>query len=497
MKYKYLHFTHILLWLILLSSCSQTNPTLNKESLLHHYTLSEDSLKRQAIAFILDNIDIHTSDIPAFVDKLTGEKVVLDLSTIENDSILTEIIGRLNLTPMFATVPDIHLIDNTFLIADIGLAFDLWNKYPWADQVPFDVFLNYLFPYKIYKEEAADWRSFFVEKYRDSLNNMLMSLEMDALRCTNEIYYRILVKDVGQWFEYEANPPRLTRHPGFRELMALKTSECYGWSYLNVMVLRSLGIPSTIDFVPAWGRKNAGHASEVFWDNERQRFTTPPGRRFEFPTKVFRYAFKQQSIWTDSIQPVIQQNIFLLDFLKNDLWLDVTHEHTPTATIDYECEQILSDFAYICVFNYGRWIPAYWGRTTNGKARFENMGTEMLYRIAIPQGDSFEVISPVFHVAENGSKTFFKPNQEKKMTLRLSKLNTGGRSWVEKGKNYSLYYYDKNNNWTLFQTQQCENDSLIVFEGIPTNTLYLLRDDEQRRRLERIFTYENGEQIFW
>jgi hypothetical protein len=125
------------------------------------------------------------------------------------------------------------------------------------------------------------------------------------------------------------------------------------------------------------------------------------------------------------------------------------------------------------------------------------MGTDMLYRIAIPKEDSFELISPIFHFAENGDKTFFKPNLGKKINLWLSKLNTGERSWVEQGKSYSLYYYDENNDWILFQTQQCKKDSLIVFEGIPANTLYLLQDDEQRRRLERIFMYENEEQLFY
>ena len=320
---------------------------------------------------------------------------------------------------------------------------------------------------------------------------------METVRkSANEIYYYFLENDLDHWFVYEPNPVGLSRYPDLHELLALKYGDCVGGSYLEVMVLRSLGIPSTIDYVPLWGRKNGTHCSDVFWDNELQRFRIASGRAFEFPTKVFRYTFKRQGIWTDSILPVIQKtNIFLLDFLKHDHWLDVTHEHTSTATIDYEYD-FSSDYAYICVFNYGQWIPIYWSKVMNERVRFENMGTEMLYRTAVPQKNSYEIISPVFHVDKKGNKTFFKPDYDKKINLNLSKLNTGSKSWVEKEKEYCLYYFDEKSDCIVFETQKCERDSLIIFEGVPSNTLYRLRDVEQNRRLERIFTYENEEQIF-
>jgi hypothetical protein len=496
-KIKIYFFFAIALFICFLPSCKQEKAVLDRKSLLNHYTLPEDSLKRMAVAFIIDNIDTHCSEIPIFTNRDTGKETPFDLSLIENDSVLRQTIERFNLTPSFKVVSDTTLVCNAFLTKDIDLAFQLWNKYPWANQVPFEIFLNYLLPYKIYGEEPSDWRSFFVQKYKESVRNLLINSETDAiLASTNEIYYQFIVSDVGQWFRYEANPVRLTQRPGLHELMALRTGECYGWAYLNVMILRSLGIPATIDNIPMWGRKNAGHASEVFWDNQQQRFRTASGREFQFPAKVFRYTFKVQNGWTNSILPTIKQNLFLLDFLKHNHWKDVTHEHTPTATIEYEWE-FTTDFAYICVLNYGQWQPIYWGKVENGKVHFENMGTDMLYRVAIPKGNSFEIISPIFHLDEVGNKTFFNPNQNEKINLQLSKRNTGALSWVEVDKNYSLFYYDENDDWTLFGTQKCETDSLIVFDGAPSNTLYWLWDISQDRRLERIFMYEDDKQVFY
>jgi hypothetical protein len=454
-----------------------------------------DSLKYRAAVFLIENISTHYSDIPIFTNRITGEETPLDLLSIENDSVLIETFRQLNLTIDFKTVSDASIISSEFLLHDIEQAFGLWNKYSWANQVPFDVFLNYLLPYKIHGEEPYDWRSYFTQRYTYSVNSLLNSAVPHTLACTNTAHYRLLVSRLW-WFRYEDNPISLTRYPGFRELMALKSGDCFGWSYLQVMILRSLGIPSAIDHVPLWGRRNAGHVSDVFWDNERQQFRTGGGREFRYPTKVFRHTFKQQGTWSDVIQPTVQQNPFLLDFLKHDHWLDVTHEHTATVTVEHEWA-LPTNFAYICVFNYRQWEPVFWGKVKNGKVRFDNMGAEMLYRIAVPTEDSFELIGSIFHLDEEGNKTFFEPDSTNQITMQLHGVNTGSRSLVRAGVSYSLYYYDGNGNWNLLQTQESERDYTIVFEGVPANTLYILQNDELERPLERIFTYENGKQVWW
>jgi len=471
----------LLIIIVFFISCGKEKSALNKELLLTYYRLPEDSLKRMAVTFLLDNMMDQRSDIPGY-----SRSIITDSSSVKL------------LVPSYKTTPDSLVLNTKFLFSDINLAFDLWNKYPWANKTPPEIFLNYLLPYKIYGEEPANWRSFFSKKYKNTIRKMLQNIETESLiNSTDEIYYKFLVDEVGQWFTYNYHPVRYSRYPGLNELMALKSSDCYGWSYLNVMILRSLGIPSTIDIIPLWGRKNGSHYTEVFWDNELQRFRTASGRELDHPAKVFRYTFKRQGVHTDSILPIINKpNIFLLNFLKHDHWLDVTHEHALTATVDYECN-VSSGFAYICVFNYGQWIPIYWGKVKDGNVRFENMGTGILYRIAVPEKNSYKPASPVFCLNEKGNIIFFQPNRDEKKDLYLSQLNTGERSWVEAGKNYSLYYYDGTNDWTFFEAHKCEKDSLIVFKGIPSSTLYQLLDTEQKQRLERIFTYENGEQVWW
>jgi hypothetical protein len=255
--------------------------------------------------------------------------------------------------------------------------------------------------------------------------------------------------------------------------------------------------------VPLWGRKNGSHYTEVFWDNKEQKFRTASGRELYspehslYPAKVFRFTYKKQSLWKDSITPHTGKAPFILEYLKNNHLKDVTGEHTQTATIDIRLHTT-AVFAYICVFNYGKWHPVYWGKKQKEDIfRFENMGVNVMYRIAIPKGNGYELVSPIFICDSTGNHIHFSPCYEQKTEMRVSKLNTGDLSRIEKDKIYRFYYLDEKSDWILLEEQAGFADSTIVFENVPSGTLYLLQDKEAERRLERPFTYDNGKQVFW
>jgi hypothetical protein len=443
---------------IIFISCNQSKSGLDSVAFLNRYISPEDSIKKKAAIFLLENMKDQISE------------------------------GK----------PESAMINEKYLSTDIDMAFQLWNKFPWADSVPETVFLNYLLPYKIYGEEPSDWRTFFSEKYADSIKTYIHEFEIyNRYWSANEIYYRICVDEVETWYKYDPNPVRDSRYPGLKELLEKDGYDCLGWAYLTVMIMRSIGIPSAVDYVPRWGGKNGTHFAEVFWQDSLQSFITPFERELTNAAKVFRYTYEIQNMWKDSIVPFVKDDIFILDYLKNNHLLDVTHEHKTTFDIDYKLDKIIN-FAYICVFNYGEWKPIYWGKMEkDGKVCFTNMGTDILYRIAIPENENYKIVSPIFQLDRKGKKQFFEPNLSHTVQLQLSKLNTGARSWVEKGKKYALFYTDKESNWLHYETKTCYTDSLIFFDNIPSGTLYRLLESGGENRLERPFTYENGIQVFW
>lgn len=64
---------------------------------------------------------------------------------------------------------------------------------------------------------------------------------------------------------------------------------------------------------------------------------------------------------------------------------------------------------------------------------------------------------------------------------------------IEQGDNYELVYW--NNGWKSLGEKKALTDSL-VYDNVPSDALYLLHDRSKGIE-ERIFTYENGKQVWW
>jgi hypothetical protein len=75
--------------------------------------------------------------------------------------------------------------------------------------------------------------------------------------------------------------------------------------------------------------------------------------------------------------------------------------------------------------------------------------------------------------------------------IRFVPRNDG--NFVEIGDTYELTYWD--NAWIKLGTQRATDDS-VVFDQVPSNALYLLHNITKGTE-ERIFTYEDGKQIWW
>lgn len=67
---------------------------------------------------------------------------------------------------------------------------------------------------------------------------------------------------------------------------------------------------------------------------------------------------------------------------------------------------------------------------------------------------------------------------------------------IRKNNLYELFYIDENKQWTSAGRKIATEDDMIIFDNIPAGTLYWLRN-HTRGQEERIFTYENGKQIWW
>lgn len=67
---------------------------------------------------------------------------------------------------------------------------------------------------------------------------------------------------------------------------------------------------------------------------------------------------------------------------------------------------------------------------------------------------------------------------------------------VRKGNVYELFYIDSDFAWVSAGRKTADEDDRIHFDNVPEETVYWLRN-LTRGKEERIFTYNNGQQIWW
>ena len=104
------------------------------ERVLHHY--AHDGQKYRAACFLIENMPRKGSIL--YQGKWYDKKVEADLLTIKAD----------------------------FLIENIDLAFEVWQKYPWCRHLTELEFFKMVLPYRLKNEPLEDWRSFYYNKYR-------------------------------------------------------------------------------------------------------------------------------------------------------------------------------------------------------------------------------------------------------------------------------------------------------------------------------------------
>ena len=77
---------------------------------------------------------------------------------------------------------------------------------------------------------------------------------------------------------------------------------------------------------------------------------------------------------------------------------------------------------------------------------------------------------------------------------KIKYLSWNSDNHINIGEQYELYYFDK--KW-ISLGQKTGNDShVLIYDNVPSNVLLLLKNHTKGKE-ERIFTYENGKQIWW
>ncbi|MCF0051671.1 hypothetical protein LXM25_16500 [Dyadobacter sp. LJ53] len=438
------------------------------------------------------------SEIPVFYQRDTREIVDIRLDTISTEASLIEIIKGNNLVFQTKLVPDSLLLTTSDISRTIDTVIADWQKNYWKMNIPKDVMLNTLLPYKVLHERPQDWRSYFSKYFTGYLPQIKPTRPYSKIALDGMIADSVVWRDSTHTLIPRSNQIQLTRQPGLDELRIIKSGDCNSMAVKSTYLYRSFGIPATVDFTSQYGGGNTGHATAVFWDDSARTFRPRHGDGEGFNpkyklSKAFRLSFKKQNVWKDSILPVVKKSWqFELAHLKNNHWNDVTDEHVPTSDIPVKAAGVQFDYAYLCTYTDGKWVPVYWAKKQNNQFLFRKMGREILYQFALPDNKGYRLTGQIILLdSMGGIQQTIRPDRKKVKKLELKKINYGRLAWVKKGSPYTLKFLNELGNWETFAKQTASRDSSIIFNKVPGNTFYLLVKNDERP-LERPFTYNKS-----
>ena len=515
MKYK----AGILIYIFLLSSCFQSNlinqrkhkwsdsvenmlislgdNRVKYEALLEYYSAPEDTLKFKAACFLISNLNYHTSRDRIWLNEETKERLKFDELDYCCFKHSLHAFNDLKDSVKVSAVPfmycDADTLSVDYLKKNIDNAFSIKSK-PWCQNLSFDLFCEYILPYRISTEPVQDWRSTYQSKndwlikdYKPGmLNEALCTLLNDSIRRSFKFTYGIIKRK---------EPLPLL---GAMSLELRKQGECGDVVNYTTFCMRSIGLPSAVDFVPHWGTSGGRH----FWNvlinecGEGQMFMGGGSSLGEYKInkempKIYRFMFSRQK---DAIGSKVAKHNIPDALLKSSSIKDVTDQYVKTSNLSIELkDQPVGSPIFFCVWNNSKWRPVAGEILNNNhKVTFSNMGRGIVYVAMMFDGNQMIPVSNPIKISKDGNVTNLKIDKDKTRDIVMTEEDQ--YLIFRMNKKYRFYYWDS--EWKLSQTKSYQKNKKIKFEALPVNTIYLMVPEYSWGK-ERIFTYENGERFWW
>ena len=331
------------------------------EKVLDHYSENPaDSLQLRAARFLIENMPGHYTLTSPAVERMR-ERIYADTSigylSRRTIDIVLEQLFRLDYQT--ERKEDIHSITADYLISHIDASFRMCDDYSWLEIVPFDTFLEYLLPYRTEHERLEPWR--------DSLR--VSPEDLRRVAATDAVKYSLNLSEVVRFPEGQG----MLRNDEISRLFGIGPvrDKCADNARREVFLLRSVGIPSALDYVPLYANRNGEHHwCSIVGNDELQM------EYYRKAPKIYRQTYSRNPVPEPADREYIPE-LFLDPFLK-----DVTDLYLPVAdpvVVPSPGRTPASPHAYLCVFNSGEWKPAAIAAVRSGRARFSDMALNVLY----------------------------------------------------------------------------------------------------------------------
>ena len=304
---------------------------------------------------------------------------------------------------------DAQVITAEYLIDNIDLAFEVWRKYPWNRNLPFDDFCELILPYRIADEPLSDWRKLYYEDYGTLLDSLYKG--DDVIEASKIIDGKL------RKLYYIYNTDFRVPHLDAVFLYHNRIGYCREACDLTIYAMRACGIPVATDYFVyspdyqhyhCWTmlRDTTGTFLQFgFNEFEASRDTLRHDGRKK--GKVYRYCFGVQP---EKISGV-SGNKRLYPVFRNRFVKDVTSEYFGSNDTTIPIQIPKEQYIYLGIFSPGGWIPVDMALGNAGKVTFRDIEPDVIYQ-TLYQGDGGKLYPAGYpFISKTGGEfVLLKPN---------------------------------------------------------------------------------------
>ena len=145
-----------------------------------------------------------------------------------------------------------------FLTQNHDLALNARAEFPWAKNVPEEIFLNDVLPYAVFDETRESWRADFLNRARPLVKSAMTASE--AAQILNREFFKLL--------NVHYNTGRKAPNQSASESMQSGRATCTGLSIILVNACRAVGIPARAVGTPMWSNGRGNHTWVEIWDGD-------------------------------------------------------------------------------------------------------------------------------------------------------------------------------------------------------------------------------------
>lgn len=314
-------------------------------------------------------------------------------------------------------VYDAKVLTADYLIENIDLAFEAWQRRGWDKYCPFDDFCNYLLPYWVGDEIPENWRRAYHDRFLPVLDSIYPGTDIVVAVDSLQSY---LKRNMNFCYNNDFSYP----HAGASFILEHCIGACREETDFLVYLYRALGIPVAVDRYIYSPDTFLGHSWNVFRDTTGN-FIPTELQRTGVTRKWVNHRCKGKVYRAFSV-PQAQSSIF------GNRLKDVTTEYYPANRVEIPEMKDTEEEGLIGVFSMNGWIPIGKYRQENGVVFVENIEVGQIYQPLAQTVTGWKANGYPFMPKTDGTVHSLVPDRGGCENIQLTRKHPLTQFWVRR-----------------------------------------------------------------